>query len=113
MSSMIKISKQAFVENNFRWEDAVDWIAILLSIGGIVWMEMQTTLGFVELTDFMRSYLAAASCALWFKLVSWLSVINWQVVNLVQVLQQVSNKSVPFESQMIEIELIMRLSLFQ
>jgi spore maturation protein SpmB len=113
MSSMIKISKQAFVENNFRWEDAVDWIAILLSIGGIVWMEMQTTLGFVELTDFMRSYLAAAICALWFKLVSWLSVINWQVVNLVQVLQQVSNKSVPFESQMIEIELIMRLSLFQ
>jgi spore maturation protein SpmB len=90
MSSMIKISKQAFAENNFRWEDAVDWLAILLAIGGIVWMELQTTLAFVQLTDYMRSYLAAAICALWFKLVSWLSVINWQVVNLVQVLYQVS-----------------------
>jgi hypothetical protein len=90
MSSMIKISKQAFVENNFRWEDAVDWLAILLAIGGVVWMELQTTLPFVQLTDYMRSYLAAAICALWFKLVSWLSVINWQVINLVQVLYQVS-----------------------
>jgi hypothetical protein len=93
MSSMIKISKQAFVENNFRWEDAVDWLAILLAIGGIVWMELQTTLPFVQLTDYMRSYLAAAICALWFKLVSWLSVINWQVINLVQVLYQVSISS--------------------
>lgn len=91
MSSMIKISKQAFVENNFRWEDAVDWLAIMLAIGGIVWMELHTTLAFVQLTDYMRSYLAAAICALWFKLVSWLSVINWQVVNLVQVLYQVSH----------------------
>lgn len=89
MSSMIKISKQAFVENNFRWEDGVDWLAILLAIGGIVWMELQTTLDFVPLTDYMRSYLAASICGLWFKLVSWLSVINWQVVNLVQVLFQV------------------------
>ena len=53
-------------------------------------MELATTLPFVEVTDYMRSYLAAAICALWFKLVSWLSVINWQVVNLVQVLYQVS-----------------------
>ena len=90
MSSMIKISKQAFVENNFRWEDGVDWLAIMLAIGGIVWMELHTTLPFVELTDYMRSYLAASICALWFKLVSWLSVINWQVVNLVNVLYQAS-----------------------
>eukprot|EP00804_Cyclotella_cryptica_P027256 CCRYP_014370-RA/>CCRYP_014370-RA protein AED:0.00 eAED:0.00 QI:0/0/0/1/0/0.5/2/0/1025 len=87
MSSMIKISKQAFVENNFRWEDGVDWLAILLAIGGIVWMELQTTLAFVPLTDYMRSYLAAAICGLWCKLVSWLSVINWQVVNLVNIMK--------------------------
>jgi hypothetical protein len=90
MSSMIKISKQAFVENNFRWEDGVDWLAILLATGGIIWMELQVTLPWVELTDYMRSYLAASICALWFKLVSWLSVINWQAINLVHVLYQVS-----------------------
>lgn len=101
MSSMIKISRQAFVENNFRWEDAVDWLAILLAVGGIVWMELQTTLPFVELTDYMRSYLAASICALWFKLVSWLSVINWQVVNLVQVLYQVSYMSCVIKSNYI------------
>jgi hypothetical protein len=93
MSSMIKISRQAFVENNFRWVDAVDWLAIALAFGGAVWMEISVSTNYevVPVTDYMRSYLAAALCALWFKLVSWLSVINWQVINLVQLLQQVSS----------------------
>ena len=91
MSSMIKISKQAFVENNFRWVDAIDWLAIALAFGGVIWMEVSISTNYeaVPITDYMRSYLAAAICALWFKLVSWLSVINWQVINLVQLLQQV------------------------
>jgi len=91
MSSMIKISRQAFVENNFRWVDAVDWMAILLATGGIIWMEIAIADSFlnVPVTNYMRSYMAAAICSLWFKLVSWLSVINWQVVNLVQLLYQV------------------------
>ena len=78
MSSMIKISRQAFVENNFRWVDGVDWLAILLVIGGIVWMEVVVSNSF-EVTDYTRSYLAAAILSVWLKLVSWLSVINWQV----------------------------------
>jgi len=91
MSSMIKISRQAFVENNFRWVDAIDWLAIALAFGGVIWMEVSISTNYeaVPVTDYMRSYLAAAICALWFKLVSWLSVINWQVINLVQLLQQV------------------------
>ncbi|EED91493.1 predicted protein [Thalassiosira pseudonana CCMP1335] len=91
MSSMIKISRQAFIDNNFRWEDGVDWLAIGLTIGGIVWMEVAiaTNYQLVPVTDYMRSYLAAAICAIWLKLVSWLSVINWQVVNLVQLLYQI------------------------
>ena len=91
MSSMIKISRQAFVENNFRWVDAIDWLAIALATGGCVWMEVSISTNYeaVPVTDYMRSYLAAAICALWFKLASWLSVINWQVINLVQLLQQV------------------------
>ncbi len=91
MSSMIKISRQAFVENNFRWVDVIDWLAIALAFGGVIWMEVSISTNYeaVPITDYMRSYLAAAICALWFKLVSWLSVINWQVVNLVQLLHQV------------------------
>lgn len=91
MSSMIKISRQAFVENNFRWVDAIDWLAIALTTGGVIWMEVSISTNYeaVPVTDYMRSYLAAAICALWFKLVSWLSVINWQVINLVQLLHQV------------------------
>ena len=91
MSSMIKISRQAFVENNFRWVDAIDWLAIGLAIGGVIWMEVSISTNYeaVPVTDYMRSYLAAAICALWFKLISWLSVINWQVINLVQLLHQV------------------------
>ncbi|KAK1741874.1 hypothetical protein QTG54_007447 [Skeletonema marinoi] len=90
MSSMIKISRQAFIENNFRWVDAIDWLAIALATGGVIWMEVSISTNYeaVPVTDYMRSYLAAAICALWFKLVSWLSVINWQVINLVQLLQQ-------------------------
>jgi len=92
MSSMIKISRQAFVENNFRWVDAVDWLAILLVVGGIVWMAISITDGYetVPVTDYMRSYLAAAICGVWLKLVSWLSVINWQVINLVGLFSHVS-----------------------
>jgi hypothetical protein len=91
MSSMIKISRQAFVENNFRWVDAIDWLAIALAFGGVIWMEVSISTNYeaVPVNDYMRSYLAAAICALWLKLVSWLSVINWQVINLVQLLQQV------------------------
>ena len=89
MSSMIKISRQAFIENNFRWVDFIDWLAILLVIGGIVWMEV-TISGLSPVTDYMRSYLAAAICGVWLKLVSWLSVINWQVINLVSLFYQVS-----------------------
>jgi len=91
MSSMIKISRQAFVENNFRWVDGIDWLAILLAIGGIVWMEVAISDSFqtVQVTDQMRSYLAAAICAVWLKLVSWLSVINWQVINLVSLFYQI------------------------
>ena len=91
MSSMIKISRQAFVENNFRWVDAIDWLAIALATGGVIWMEVSISTNYeaVPVTDYMRSYLAAAICALWFKLASWLSVINWQVINLVQLLHQV------------------------
>ncbi len=92
MSSMIKISRQAFVENNFRWVDGIDWIAILLVIGDIVWMEVAISDSFqnVAVTDTMRSYLTAAICAVLLKLVSWLSVINWQVINLVSLFYQVS-----------------------
>ena len=88
---MIKISRQAFVENNFRWVDAIDWLAIALAFGGVIWMEVSISTNYeaVPVNDYMRSYLAAAICALWLKLVSWLSVINWQVINLVQLLQQV------------------------
>ena len=91
MSSMIKISRQAFVENNFRWVDGIDWLAILLVIGGIVWMEVAISDLYqnVEVTDYMRSYLAAAICSIWLKVVSWLSVINWQVINLVNLCREV------------------------
>eukprot|EP00585_Thalassiosira_rotula_P008332 CAMPEP_0196150896 /NCGR_PEP_ID=MMETSP0910-20130528/32606_1 /TAXON_ID=49265 /ORGANISM="Thalassiosira rotula, Strain GSO102" /LENGTH=1125 /DNA_ID=CAMNT_0041414131 /DNA_START=36 /DNA_END=3413 /DNA_ORIENTATION=- len=91
MSSMIKISRQAFVENNFRWVDGIDWLAIMLVMGGIIWMEVAISDSFqsVAVTDYMRSYLAAAICAVWLKLVSWLSVINWQVINLVSLFYQV------------------------
>jgi hypothetical protein len=95
MSSMIKISRQAFLENNFRWVDGVDWLAILLVIGGIVWMAISIMDNYetVPVTDYMRSYLAAAICGVWLKLVSWLSVINWQVINLVGLFTQVSCES--------------------
>ena len=95
MSSMLKISRQAFVENNFRWVDSIDWVAILLVIGGIIWMEVAISDRYVNVTvtDYMRSYLAAAICGVWLKLVSWLSVINWQVINLVSLFYQVSNLS--------------------
>ena len=91
MSSMIKISRQALFVNSFRLVDTIDWLAILLATGGAVWMELSVSTNYevVPVTDYMRSYLAAAICAIWFKLVSWLSVINWQVINLVQLLQQV------------------------
>ncbi|KAL7548489.1 hypothetical protein ACHAWF_011771 [Thalassiosira exigua] len=91
MSSMIKISRQAFAENNFRWVDGVDWLAILLATGGIIWMEVAISGGYanVPVTNNMRSYLAAAICSVWLKLVSWLSVINWQVINLVRLFYQV------------------------
>jgi hypothetical protein len=91
MSSMIKISRRAFLENNFRWVDGVDWLAILLVIGGIVWMAVSITAGYqtVPVTDYMRSFLAAGICGVWLKLVSWLSVINWQVINLVGLLSQI------------------------
>ena len=91
MSSMIKISRRAFLENNFRWVDGVDWLAILLVIGGIVWMAVSITDGHqtVPVTDYMRSFLAAGICGVWLKLVSWLSVINWQVINLVGLLSQI------------------------
>lgn len=93
MSSMIKISRQAFVENNFRWVDTIDWLAILLVFGGIVWMAVaiSTNYELVPVTDYMRSYLAAAVCAVWLKLISWLSVINWQVINLVNLFYEVSD----------------------
>jgi len=91
MSSMIKISRQAFIENNFRWVDGIDWLAIMLVIGGIVWMEVAISDLYVNVTvtDYMRSYLAAAICGVWVKLVSWLSVINWQVINLVSLFYQI------------------------
>ena len=91
MSSMIKISRQAFVENNFRWVDGIDWLAILLVIGGIIWMEVAISDSYedVQVTNYMRSYLAASICAVWLKLVSWFSVINWQVINLVSLFYQV------------------------
>lgn len=91
MSSMIKISRQAFVENNFRWVDGIDWLAILLAVGGIVWMEVAISDLYqnVEVTDYMRSYLAAAICSIWLKVVSWLSVINWQVINLVNLCREI------------------------
>jgi len=93
MSSMIKISRQAFVENNFRWVDTIDWLAILLVFGGIVWMAVAISSNYelVPVTDYMRSYLAAAVCGVWLKLISWLSVINWQVINLVNLLYEVSS----------------------
>jgi len=91
MSSMLKISRQAFVENNFRWVDGIDWLAILLVVGGIVWMEVAISDRYqsVVVTDYMRSYLAAAICGVWLKMVSWLSVINWQVINLVSLFYQI------------------------
>ena len=93
MSSMIKISRQAFVENNFRWVDAIDWLAIFLVFGGIVWMAVSISTNYeqVPVTDYMKSYLAAALCGVWLKLIAWLSVINWQVTNLVNLLYEVSD----------------------
>ena len=98
MSSMIKISRQAFVENNFRWVDGIDWLAICLVIGGIIWMEVAISDLYqsVTVTDQMRSYLAASICAVWLKLVSWLSVINWQVINLVSLFYEVRSGLVLF-----------------
>ena len=62
-----------------------------VDVGGIVWMAVSITDGYqtVPVTDYMRSFLAAGICGVWLKLVSWLSVINWQVINLVGLLSQI------------------------
>ena len=52
---------------------------------------ISTNYELVPVTDYMRSYLAAAVCAVWLKLISWLSVINWQVINLVNLFYEVSD----------------------
>jgi hypothetical protein len=58
-----------------------------------VWMAVAISTNYeqVPVTDYMKSYLAAAVCGVWLKLIAWLSVINWQVTNLVNLLYEVSD----------------------
>lgn len=95
MASMIKISRCAFVSNNFRAGDLlIDWLTVGMVIGGLVWMEVSIddkgeSDGNPVDSQYIRGYLAVTVGMLYASLLRWFYIINWNVTSFIDMLRQV------------------------
>lgn len=92
--SFAKIGRSAFFSNNFRFGDVVvDWGALGMVLGGVIWMEVEITNGrnaVGSVQDGMRGYLAASTGLLWWRVLRWFYVVNWDMTSFVHMLRQMT-----------------------
>ena len=96
MSATVKISRNSFWSNNFRFSDFIDWAAVGMVLGGVAWMEMLALEGKKGGTaegasHALRIYLACATAMVWLKLLVWVCTVNREAAGFVQILCQVSS----------------------